>query len=913
MGAARASGFSMALAAGARLGSYDIVALLGVGGMGEVYRARDTKLGRDVALKVLPEAFTLDPERLARFKREAQVLASLNHPNIAHIYGFEDSGVVHALVLELVEGPTLAERIAKGPLPAEEAWPIARQIAEALEAAHEQGIIHRDLKPANIKLRPDGTVKILDFGLAKALEPMSAVAGAGVTASPTITSPAVMSGVGVLLGTAAYMSPEQARGKPADKRADIWSFGCVVYEILTGRRAFDGDDISTTLAAVLKTDPDWSTLPPATPPSLRHLLGRCLRKDARERLRDIGEARIAIDGVLSGAVDESGPSASVRASRWRRLAIPAATVLVTSLATAGIVSFVARSRVAPPRVSRFQITPPVGAALSMDGIQRDVAFTPDGSRLVYISENGLFVRPLDRLDATSLVRGRFEDPFVSPDGQWVGFFEGARTLKKVAITGGPAMLVAQLDANERGATWMTDGTIIFATSAAGTGLQRIGADGGEPVVLTWPDRARGEANHWWPESLPDGQGLLYTVRATTGAVDALSIAVVDLRTGRPRILLRGGSHAQYVSSGHLVYAAAGTLRAVAFDLTRSSVIGATSPVVPEVVTTQAGAVEAALARDGTLVYVLGNAEGGAARTLVWVDRQGRETPIAAPPRAYAFPRISPDGTRIAVTSLDQNTDIWIWDLGHATLTRVTSDPAIDRNPVWTPDGGHVVFSSDREGAFGLFRQRADGTGDPERLATVSSSLPLPSDVSPDGKWLVFAQLFPKTGPDLMTMRLDGTHQVLALVQTPSIEWQGVVSPDGRWLAYTADDSGTFEVYVRPFPAVNSGHWQVSTSGGRQPLWARSGQELFYVTLDGALMRVAVETGAVWTAGAPTKVLEARYVMSPGNIVGRNYDIAADGQRLLMLKADGSDAIGSPPQIIVVQHFDEELKRLVPTK
>jgi len=555
----------VSLAPGSRLGPYDILAAIGAGGMGEVYSAHDRKLDRDVAIKILPEALAADPERIARFEREAKTLAALNQPHIAHIYGLEESNGVRALVMELVEGSTLADRIAQGPIPVDEALPIAKQIAEALEAAHEQGIIHRDLKPANIKVRADGTVKVLDFGLAKAFDP-SASSGAGATMSPTLSLHATQAGI--ILGTAAYMAPEQARGKAVDRRADIWAFGCVLYEMLTGRRAFEGDDVSTILAAVLKTDPDWQLLPPGTPPGLRRLLVRCLHKDVKDRLQAIGDARIEIRDLVSGTPETPTTSPTMPArSLWRRAIPLAAVALIAATLTGAIVWFAGRSTFAKPRLSRLHITPPSAAALSLNSVGRDVAITPDGSRIVYVGANGttLFVRPLDRLGPISLARGEaLRDPFVSPDGQWVGFFDGPQTLKKVAITGGPAVLVAPLDANERGATWAPDGTIIFATLSATTGLQRISADGGEPAVLTRPDRARGEANHWWPEILPGGQAVLYTVMAATGGLDAASIAVLDVRSGRSTIVLRGGSGAQYAPSGQLVYGAAGALRAVGF-------------------------------------------------------------------------------------------------------------------------------------------------------------------------------------------------------------------------------------------------------------------------------------------------------------------------------------------------------------
>jgi serine/threonine-protein kinase len=901
----------MSLLPGSRLAQYDIVTPLGAGGMGEVYRAKDTKLGRDVALKILPASFTNDPERVARFRREAQVLASLNHPHIAQIHGLEEVNGSQFLVLELVDGESLDKRIARGPTPVDEAFGIAKQIAEALEAAHEKGIIHRDLKPANIAVTNDGSVKVLDFGLAKAVEAMSGSVNA--MNSPTITSPAMMTGVGVIVGTAAYMAPEQARGRSVDKRSDIWAFGCVLYEMLTGRRAFDGDDVSITLAAVLKTDPDWQVLPITTPAGLRRLLWRCLNKDPKNRLQAIGDARVEMGELLSGVTEPATATPIMPAGPlWRRMVIPAGSGLTMGLAIAGLFWFTARSPVARPRVWRFQIAPPSTAALSINDLVRDVALTPDGSRLVYVGANGttLFVRPLDQLEVTPLViGGALHDPFVSPDGQWIGFFEGLNTLKKVAITGGPPMPVTTLLAGAWGATWAADGTIILGSS---TGLKRVSADGGTPAVITRADWARGEAGHVWPELLPGGQAVLCTVTAMTGGLDAASIAALDLRSGRLTILLRGGNHAQYSPSGHLVYAASGTLRAVGFDLTRMRVIGPSSPMVPHVRTTLTGAVDVGLARDGTLAYVTGEAGSGLAKTLVWVDRQGRETPSGAPPGPYLFPRVSPDGTRVAVQiRVDQKINIWLWDLARAMRTRLTTE-LVDVTPVWLPDSRRVVFSSARAGAPNLFSQPADGTGTVDRL-TESPNPQRPSAVSPDGTRVVFTQDSPKTGQDVLAVSLDGTHQILPLVQTPFNERNGIVSPDGRWLAYEADDSGSFEVYVRPFPDVNGGHWQVSTNGGTQPLWSRNGEELFYLAPNGALMRVAVGRGPAWTGGAATRVLEGHYVASESGLPYRNYDIAADGRRFLMVKAGGGDATGASPQIVVIQHFDEELKRLVPVK
>ena len=676
----------LSLTPGTRLGVYEITAPIGEGGMGQVFRARDTKLDRDVAIKILPDAFAHDADRLARFQREAKTLASLNHPHIAGIYGLEESGGMTALVMELVEGDDLSQRIARGAIPLDEALPIAKQIAEALEAAHEQRIIHRDLKPANIKVRADGTVKVLDFGLAKAMEPASVSASA--MSSPTITTPA-MTLQGVILGTAAYMAPEQAKGRAVDKRADIWAFGVVLYEMLTGRRLFDAEDMSETLAAVLTRDVSLTTLPAAIPARLRTLLRDCLIRDPRQRLRDIGDARIVLEQVIAGAPGDVSTPASVNAivPAWRR-ALPWASTaaLAAGLATVIVMWAPWRQPAAPPRVTRTTITASGAAALTITGIDRDLALSPDGTHVVYVGNGGtqLFVRALDALEPVAIVSGGdVRGPFVSPDGQWVGFFENVTTLRKVAITGGPPITLARLGAIPRGATWAPDDTIIFATSDPATGLQRVSAAGGTPEVLTRPDYAQGEANHLWPEILPGGRAVLFTIMSQTGGLETAQVAVHDLRTGIHKALLRGGSHGRYVASGlaspklvegglastkpgevgHLVYVAAGTLRAMAFDPNRLETHGTSVPVLPRLATTSFGAGDFAVAADGTLVYV--DAPGSLAanaRTLVWVDRTGKEEPVAAPPRVYQHPRLSPDGTRVALTSNDQENDLWIWDL-----------------------------------------------------------------------------------------------------------------------------------------------------------------------------------------------------------------------------------------------------------
>jgi len=889
------------LAVGHRFAHYEVLAPLGVGGMGEVYRARDGKLGRDVAIKILPRLFATDPERRIRFDREARLLASLNHPNIGGIYGLEVVDGTPALVLELVDGDTLDDRIAKGPIPVSEALTIAHQIADALEAAHEHGIIHRDLKPANIKITATGAVKVLDFGLAKAV--VADTTSRDLSQSPTLTMNRTRDGV--ILGTAAYMSPEQARGKPVDRQTDVWAFGCVLYEMLTGRVAFAGDTISDMIAAILGREPDWSAL--HTPASLRRVLQRCLEKDPRRRFHDIADARIEIEDVLSGAADARADGAAVSARRTPvglRWSIATVVALVAIGALTWNLQTARQVPTATSRVSRMTMASSGTAALGI-GRDRSLAITSDGTRVVYVGiNNQLFVRPLDRLDATAIYTGAapLDWVFVSPDGQWVGFAE-ARELRRVALTGGPAATIARADLGI-GATWTPDDTIIFSTSDPASGLRRVSAGGGVVTALTQPAQARGELDHLWPEILPGGRAVLFTITATTGGLAAAQVAVLDLATGMYKVLVRGGSHAHYVPSGHLVYAVEGTLRAVPFDLARLEAGRMPVTMLPRLMTTPQGGGDFDVAADGTLAYVdAPGATSPAARTLVWVDRQGGEEAVGAPPRPYLHPRVSPDGSRVAVAIEDQENDIWVWDFIRRTLDRVTFGPAADFAPVWTPDGRHLVFFSARGGEGGLFWRPVDGPGEAERL---SAGAP-PSGVTPDGKQVVFSS---EGNQDLMTLALDGTRRVQPLLATPSIERNGTVSPDGRWLAYESDSAGRFEIYVRPFPDVNAGQWLVSTAGGTRPLWAPSGQELFYVAPDGVLMAVRVDTRAgKWSSGGPAKVVEGPYVTRSLRDK-RTYDVSKDGKKFLMVKQPANQ---TAPQIVVVQNWSEELKHQVPTR
>ena len=897
-------------------GHFRIRSLLGRGGMGEVYRAHDETLDRDVALKVLPTS-ALEPqrleERLARLEREARILAALNHSNIAALHGVADVDGARALVLELVEGRTLADRLAEGPLDVRDVIDIARQTATGLEAAHERGVVHRDLKPANITLRSDGTVKLLDFGLAKVVEPDWETEHAAAS-SPAITSPSMVER-GARFGTAAYMSPEQAKGDEADRRSDIWAFGAVLYEMLSGQRAFVAENVAETLAAVLRADVDWSRLPESTPPPLRQLIARCLERNVARRLRDIGEARIVLEDL-----EQSVAPAVEHTDTWRTanrgvaLAIGAAMiVMVVAGAT------VALWRTGPDRVfpvTRFVLSTRQDQALLVDPQSRDLAIAPDGTRIVYkggarVDRTQLFAYALDELAPQPLTDpGLPKGPFLSPDGGWVGFFEPGATgviLKKVAITGGPPVEIARLDGPSRGATWGDDGEILAASAATVTGLVRIPASGGETTVVTTPSRERGEGDHLWPEFLPGSRAALYTIVPANGDLGDAQIAVLDLATGASKTLIRGGSQARYVSSGHLVYVANGALWAVGFDLNRRDTTGTAMVVVPKLVTLPTGVGEFDVARDGTLVYVASGGSGEAPRTLVWVDREGRETAVSAPPRAYSTMRLSPDGTRVAVEIQSDDNDIWVWDFARETLTRVTRSPGLDQSPVWMPDGRHVVYSSQANGALGsLFRQSADGSGAAERL-TESRVIQRASDALPDGFGILF---FDRDGIQLLALAPE--RRVRPLIRSTRGVGHGAVSPDGRWLAYVDRDAGTPQVFVSPFSMPDRERRIVSKDGGTQPRWSPDGREIFFIGVDGILMGAPVHGGGTLTIGMPKRVLHRPYYSGFGLIERPDtYDVAPDG-RFLMLKQQSRPEDGQQAAtVVIVRNWLDELRRLVP--
>jgi Tol biopolymer transport system component len=893
----------MPITIGSRVGPYQVTALIGVGGMGEVWRARHLSLKRDDALKVLPEAVARDPDRLARFQREAEVLASLNHPNIAQVHGLQEiDGSSAALVMELVEGPTLAERLVRGPLPGEEALTIARQIAHGLEAAHDRGIVHRDLKPSNIKIRPDGTVKVLDFGLATAVDTGRAVAPHAVTVTGPLTE------AGVVLGTVAYMSPEQARGERVDARADVWAFGCVLYEMLAGARPFDGPTSSDLLVAVLGSSPDWSRLPVAVPPAIRMLVRRCLARDLRQRVSHMSAVQLVLEeqeALSPPTGDALRPPASSRARR--AAGIISAVVMVGAAAATGV--WLGR-RIDPPRIARVTIP----ADMIVTGTDRSFAFIADGQRLAYIGQDTsqIFVRRMDALDAAPILTtaAYLRGVFPSPDGQWIAFVENGFTLRKVAIAGGPATTVVQMDGPSRGAAWGPDESIVFATGAADTGLQQVAATGGPVTALTRPDRDRGETDHLQPAWLPGGRAVLFTIRVATGDLDASRIAVLDLKTGTWHTVVDGGYAARYVESGHLLYATTGALWAIRFDLSQLKAQGTPVELLRPLRVGAIGAVaHFDVAANGTLAYPRSGRGDGDPYVPVWVDRHGRETALEAPPSNYRHPRLSPDGRRLAVAGAG---DIVIWEIERpwAAAARITFTPAIDWFPVWMPpDGKRIVFGSWRGGGFSNLYVQEPGRADAERL-TESPDMQMPTSITPDGSTLIFHSFTQRL--EALRLNEQGKTQQFALVDTPLEERNGVVSPDGRWLAYEGESStrpGHLDIYVRPFPDVRRSLWQVTTQGGLYPAWGPGGRELFYLKLDGTLVAVSVEKTDTWRAGAPAELFRGRYLFQGDGSLGRQYDVSPDGQRFIMLKAVG--VLDTDPHFVIVQNWLAELKRQVP--
>jgi len=891
------------LAPGARVGGYTILDLLGVGGMGEVYRARDERLGREVALKVLPAQYASDPERVARFQREAHLLATLNHPHIASIYGIEDSGGTSALVLELVKGETLADRVARGPVPFDEALTITRQIADALEAAHSQRIIHRDLKPSNVVLTSDGRVKVLDFGLARLTMP-AADDRPVASLSPTISPPARMTNVGVVLGTAAYMSPEQAKGIEADERSDIWALGGMLYELLTGRRPFDGDSVAQVLARVLERDPDWQLLPPATPPAIRRLIARCLQKNRDRRIHHVADVRLEIDDAMAGTADSDADSvrATERPARvpilWL-VAIAALCIVSTAVAVT-----VYRSREPRPVVRSTLVTFPLGSG-NRGGIE-GLAISPDG-RFVAYAAGGVQLRSLERMDVQPL-RGAENGvwPSFSPDGESVAFFVPAESaIKRVPVGGGdPAMVVRTVGGQPRGLTWSPDGTIVFATDTSG-GLWRVAASGGEPERLT--TLVEGDASsHEYPTALPDGRAVLFTkFRGPTSR-----IAVVALDTREVRDLVQVGSFPRVSPSGQLLYESDGALWAAPFSADRQQLAGSSRVNVVNGI----AAGLAALSTEGALVYVTGPPRFDRA-SLVWLDREGREEALPLDSRPYGTVRVAPNGRAIVADVRDGDSAIWVSDLSRPGWSRITA-PGPDEGdwfPKWTRDSARVVFARYGAGDPALFMAAADGSGGAERLLSLKgNSFIDPRLWSPDGQ-LLFSYGNPTAvATGILSMpSTDGSEGPgRSLAERPGGVWASAISPDGKWIVTESPVSGRREVYIERFPELRDRQLVSVGTGGENAVWSPDGRELFYrVGSTGAMMAVAVQTQPTLSLGSPRTLFDLPE--SVGRIIqSRGWDIAPNG-RFLMIKTKAPATTGTDRHLVLVQNWTEELTRLVP--
>jgi eukaryotic-like serine/threonine-protein kinase len=895
----------MTLAAGTRLGSYEVVAQIGAGGMGEVYRAHDSKLSRDVAIKVLPQAFANDPERLSRFQREAKMLASLNHPNIATIHGLEQSGGTSYLVMELVPGETLQERVKRdGAVPIEESLDIAKQIAEALEAAHEKQIIHRDLKPANVKVTPEGKVKVLDFGLAKAFADDSATGD--LSNSPTLSRAATMQGV--ILGTAAYMSPEQARGKVVDKRTDIWAFGCVLFEQLTGKQAFDGEDITEILAAVVKIDPDWNLLPESTSPVIQKLLRRCLQKDKTLRLRDAGDARLEIHEALTTPVSAEPVKPQEKSFLRNDRAAWSIAAVATLVAALGWGAF-AYLRRGPETAQpvRFFISPPGTGQLAMSAptasgaVANPLAISPDGNRIaiVVIAADGklqLWVRSLDTLAAQPLAgtEGAFQ-PFWSPDSRFIGFFAGGK-LKKIEVSGGPPITLCDAP-DPRNGTWNRDGVIVFGPEGS-SALERVSAAGGVPTPAT--TLSEGESVHLRPFFLPDGRHFLY--RASTGPGGG-PLYVASLNSSERKLLLNADSSNVFYSQGYLLFLRETTLMAQPFDARRLALTGDAFPIAENIQNTStfnpAGVLS--VSENGILVYQTGT--GTAGSELLWLDRAGKRIGVLGDAAQYTDLELSPDGKRASFSIADQagkGRDIWLYDVARGLRTRFTFDSQGARNSIWSPDGSRVVFNSLRKGHLDLYQKSSSGAGNEEVLFEDNQDK-YPESWSPDGRFILYRNRGGATGSDLFLLPLSGDHKPVPFLNTKFNEEIGKFSPDGRWVAYTSDESGRSEVYVVPFPGPG-GKWQISTAGGSFPRWKYDGSEIFYLAIDNKLMSVTVNgKGANFDVGAIKPLFDTRIVLG-----GRyQYAVSEDGQRFLINTAP-EQAASAP--ITVVLNWTAGLKK-----
>jgi len=879
--------------------------------MGEVYQATDTNLKRAVAIKVLPASLAADADRLARFQREAEVLAALNHPGIAAIYGLERSGVVTALVMELVEGEDLSQRIARGALPLDEALPIARQIAEALEAAHEHGIVHRDLKPANVKVRPDGKVKVLDFGLAKAIEPVDVGSSSSLSMSPTITTPA-MTQAGMILGTAAYMAPEQARGKPVNKRADIWAFSCVLYEMLTGRRAFGGDEVSDTLALVLTRDPDWAALPPDTPASIHRLLRRSLEKDRARRLADISDAKFDIEEALQPQTARAPVTTGASVPAALRAWLPYAVGIGGMLAALFMFVRWAPWRTAPTAaLERLRVEIGADASMAIDPAPA-VALSPDGTVLAFVARaanataSQLFVRRLDQLEARPLAgTERAYGPFFSPDGRWIGFFAGTQ-LKKVAVTGGAPVALATAP-SARGGSWGDDDAIVFAPDTTpGTRLLRVSAAGGAAEPITPP--AQDEVTQRWPQLLPGGKGLLYTSHRAAIGFDDARVMVQPLPSGTPRVVQPRGYHGRYLASGHFIYIADGTLFAAPFDLNRLATTAVPVPVLDGIsVLARSGAAQFSVSRNGALAYV--PAAPVQSDPISWMDASGKASPLGGMPTTPSSFSFSPDGTRLALSGVTgTGAVVWLYDIVRDTRQRLATEmPA--RSPEWTPDGRYVSFFTG--GASGtpngeLLWQLANGSSPPQRLAGHLQFM--------FGSWhpanrSMILGVRTEQGRELRILPVEGDDNAGWKGGTPApftneklLEGAPRFSPDGRWVAFASGETNESLVNVVPYPG-GSVRWQISSEPASDPQWSRTARQLFYLTRDGVIKVVDYTVdGDVFQALKPHPFAAAQ--PSPATA----YAVHPDGKRMAVLFQ--STSVSSQRQVVLVTGFFDELRRLV---
>jgi serine/threonine-protein kinase len=898
----------MPLEAGQTLLHYRIVEKIGEGGMGEVWKAVDTTLDREVAIKFLPDAFASDDERLARFEREAKMLATLNHANIAAVYGLHESGGKRFIAMEMVPGEDLSERLARGPLSVEDAIDVARQVADALEAAHEQGVVHRDLKPANIKRTPDGKIKVLDLGLAKALAAETLSGPRSVSLSPTLTSAGTVAGT--LLGTAAYMSPEQAKGRPVDRRADIWAFGVVLHEMLTGEKLFEAETISETLAAVLRDEVSLGTLPAGIPASLRGLLKRCLERDPRTRLRDIGEARIALSPESMTA---SGSAVTPTAQPSSGLSRALPWVLVALFVVVAAVSLWRGSSGPAGNRELLTLVAPIAGDLRLPTDQMGImALSPDGKNLALVLESDsdkmLYVRKLDSVELVQIpdTKGA-ATPFFSPDGEWIAFFADDK-LKKVPVGGGAPVTLCDSDGSNRGADWGTDDFIVFAPHYT-LPMMRVSGAGGEPTVLTAIDKTKGERTHRWPQSVPGEDLVLFTVGTMDSpeSYDDARIQAIRPSTGEQRTVLERASMARYLPSGHLVFGREGFLFAVGFDVEKLEVRGSPVPVVENVMGMRnSGVVHAGFAQNGLLAYVAGAPRSRQAR-LVWRDRDGRSEPLAAPVGGYLNARISPDRTQIVMQIEGPKTfDIWTYHIEQETLTRLTFE-GDNVDPTWSPDGQRIAFSSVRNNALtSAYVKAADGSGQAEMVyspeALENAGQVTPRGWTPDGRSLILEYTNENAANVAVFSEEDGELKVV--LETPATEQSATLSPNGRWLAYASDEAGNFQVFVRAYPGPG-GKWQVSTEGGYAPRWSPDGTELFYRwQRELNVLAVDGDADSFRASGRETLFDDLSGTVS----ADIDYD-PIDANRFLIVELAGDDF--APPGVTVVVNWLDDLKRRVP--